>query len=114
MENRTCPVSAPDELRFLAIQKTAEKTMLEKTTRAISDAAAEVAKNMQEAGLELEPTSEGYFMFALQQVTFVRLCGGDPDSLRGGNPEIAEHIIRNCRNIVDTYWKVPIEETKTS
>ncbi|MNV89833.1 hypothetical protein D3C71_1841640 [compost metagenome] len=79
--------------------------MIEKVSRAISDATAEVRRNVQDAGLDLETTSEGYFMFAVQQATFVRLCGGNPDTLRGGNPEVGKHVIRNCRNIIDTYWK---------
>ncbi|MBW9091504.1 hypothetical protein JNB91_27255 [Rhizobium wenxiniae] len=101
----SCPIPTPQERSFLAIQRAAERTMIEKVSRAISDATAEVRRNVQDAGLDLETTSEGYFMFAVQQATFVRLCGGNPDTLRGGNPEVGEHVIRNCRNIIDTYWK---------
>lgn len=102
----SCPIPTPQERSFLAIQRAAERTMIEKVSRAISDATAEVRRNVQDAGLDLETTSEGYFMFAVQQATFVRLCGGNPDTLRGGNPEVGEHVIRNCRNIIDTYWKI--------
>ncbi|MBY3031672.1 hypothetical protein HF265_21720 [Rhizobium leguminosarum] len=105
MNTDSCPIPTPQERSFLAIQQAAEQTMLEKVSRAISDATAEVTRNVQDAGLEFEPTSEGYFMFAVQQATFVRLCGGNADTLRGGNPEVGEHVIRNCRNIIDTYWK---------
>lgn len=101
----SCPIPTPRERSFLAIQQAAEQTMLEKVSRAISDATAEVARNVQDAGLQFEPTSEGYFMFAVQQATFVRLCGGNPDTLRGGNPEVGDQVVRNCRNIIDTYWK---------
>ncbi|WP_425640388.1 hypothetical protein [Agrobacterium radiobacter] len=71
--------------------------------RATSDAAIEVATNVRDAGLSFEPTSEGYLMFAVQQATFVRLCGGNPDTLRGGNPEVRDHVVQNCRSIIDTY-----------
>lgn len=101
----SCPIPTPQERSFLAIQQAAERTMIEKVSRAISDATAEVRRNVQDAGLDLETTSEDYFMFAVQQATFVRLCGGNPDTLRGGNPQVGEHVIRNCRNIIDTYWK---------
>ncbi|UWU30950.1 hypothetical protein N2600_27555 (plasmid) [Rhizobium sp. WSM1274] len=113
MNTDSCPIPTPQERSFLAIQQAAEQTMLEKVSRAISDATAEVTRNVQDAGLEFEPTSEGYFMFAVQQATFVRLCGGNPDTLRGGNPEVGEHVIRNCRNIIDTYWKSQSAHTTT-
>lgn len=107
----SCPIPTPQERSFLAIQQAAERTMLERVSRAISDATAAVAKNVQDAGLDFEPTSEGYFMFAVQQATFVRLCGGNPDTLRGGNPEVGDHVVRNCRNIIDTYWKSQTAQT---
>ncbi len=113
MADRSCPIPTPEQQRFLAIQNAAEHTMLEKVAQAISDATDEVARNVQDAGLELEPTSEGYFTFSVQQVSFVHLCGGDPNTLRGGNPEIGEHVIRNCRNIIDSYWQEPVDEVKT-
>ncbi len=105
MKIDSCPTTTPQERSFLAIQQAAEQTMLEKVSRAISDATTEVATNVRDAGLDFERTSEGYFMFAVQQATFVRLCGGNPDTLRGGNPEVGDHIVRNCRNIIDTHWK---------
>ncbi|WP_245007048.1 hypothetical protein [Rhizobium laguerreae] len=67
MNTDSCPIPTPQERSFLAIQQAAEQTMLEKVSRAISDATAEVTRNVQDAGLEFEPTSEGYFMFAVQQ-----------------------------------------------
>lgn len=82
MNTDSCPIPTPQERSFLAIQQAAEQTMLEKVSRAISDATAEVTRNVQDTGLEFEPTSEGYFMFAVQQATFVRLCGGNADTLR--------------------------------
>ena len=104
MKTDSCPIPTPQERSFLDIQQAAEQKMLEKVARAISDAAIEVAMNVRNAGLSFEPTSEGYFMFAVQQATFVRLCGGNPDTLRGGNPEVGDHVVQNCRNIIDTYW----------
>ncbi|WCK05753.1 hypothetical protein [Agrobacterium tumefaciens] len=105
MKTDSCPIPTPQERSFLDIQQAAEQTMLEKVARAISDATIEVATNVRDAGLSFEPTSEGYFMFAVQQAMFVRLCGGNPDTLLGGNPEVGDHVVRNCRNIIDTYWK---------
>ncbi|RVH34276.1 hypothetical protein [Sinorhizobium meliloti] len=111
MTTDNCPVPTPQEQSFVAIQQAAERTMLDKVLRAVSDATTEVARNVRDAGLEFEPTSEGYFMFAVQQVTFVRLCGGNPSTLRVGSPEIGENVVRNCRNIIDTYWKSDTAQT---
>ncbi|WP_028733445.1 hypothetical protein [Rhizobium leguminosarum] len=113
METDSCLIPTPQERSFLDIQQAAEQKMLEKVARAISDAAIEVAANVRDAGLSFEPTSEGYFMFAVQQATFVRLCGGNPDTLRGGNPEVGDHVVQNCRNIIDTYWKTQSAHTTT-
>jgi hypothetical protein len=33
------------------------------------------------------------------------LCGADPKTFEGGDPEIAGHIIRNAQNISEHYWK---------
>lgn len=44
-------------------------------------------------------------MFAVQQATFVRLSGGETNTLEGGDPEIGERIARNCQDIVDHDWR---------
>ncbi|CUX55128.1 hypothetical protein GGE43_003965 [Agrobacterium tumefaciens] len=113
MKTDSCPIPTLQERSFIDIQQAAEQKMLEKVSRAISDAVIEVATNVRDAGLSFEPTSEGYFMFAVQQATFVRLCGGDPDTLRGGNPEVGDHVVQNCRNIIDAYWKSQSAHTTT-
>ncbi|WP_332302792.1 hypothetical protein [Rhizobium sp. GR12] len=102
---KTCSVPTPEQRQYLAIREAAERRMLEKVFKAIEDAVAEVADKFQEAGLEFEPTSSDYFTFTVQQVTFVRLSGGNPDTLEGGDPEIGERVVTNCRHIIDHYWK---------
>jgi hypothetical protein len=57
------------------------------------------------AGIETQPKSKDYFTFAAQQVLFVRLYGGVPVTLAGGNPEIGERIVRNGQHIIDHYWR---------
>ena len=65
----------------------------------------EVADGFRKEGLGFEPTSTDYFTFTVQQVAFVRLCGGNPDTLEGGNPEIGQRIVNNGQHIIDTYWR---------
>ena len=105
MTEKTCSAPTPEQRKYLEIRNAAERSMLDKVFKAIDVAAAEVADGFKEAGLEFEPTSREYFMFTVQQVTFVRLCGGDPDTLKGGNPELGQRIVNNGQHIIDSYWR---------
>jgi hypothetical protein len=102
---KTCSVPTPEQRQYMAIREVAERAMLTKVYQAIDDATAEVADKFRESGLEFEPTSADYFTFATQQVLFVRLCGGDPDTFKGGDPEIGGRIVRNGQHIIDHYWR---------
>jgi len=101
---KSCPVPTPEQRQYMEIREAAERAMLDKVYKAIEDATAEVATQFRQAGLEFEPTSSDYFTFTVQQVMFVRLSGGNPDTLEGGNAEIGERVVRNCRHIIDHYW----------
>ena len=104
---KSCPIPTPEQLQYMEIREAAERAMLDKVYKAIDEAAAEVADNFREAGLEFEPTSKDYFTFATQQVLFVRLCGGDPDTLEGGDPEIGAKIVSNGQHVIDHYGQTP-------
>ncbi|WP_105416507.1 hypothetical protein [Neorhizobium sp. T25_27] len=105
MTDKSCAVPTPEQRKYLVIREAAERAMLQKVFKAIDDAAAEVAGGFREAGLEFEPTSKDYFTFTVQQVAFVRLCGGNPDTLQGGDPEIGQRIVNNGQHIIDSYWR---------
>jgi sugar phosphate isomerase/epimerase len=102
---KSCPIPTPEQRQYMEIREAAERAMLDKVYKAIDDATAEVADKVQKAGLEYEPTSNDYFTFATQQVLFVRLCGGDPNTLEGGDPEIGAKIVSNRQHIIDHDWK---------
>ncbi|MDH2092072.1 hypothetical protein N5K21_25425 [Rhizobium pusense] len=89
MTENTCAIPTPEQRKYLEIR----------------EAAAEVADGLAKAGLEFEPTSRDYFAFATQQVLFVRLCGGDPETLKGGDAEIGQRIVNNGQHIIDHYWR---------
>jgi len=40
----------------------------------------------------------------MHQKLFLMLCGADPDTFEGGNPEIAARLLDNGRNISTHYW----------
>jgi len=110
---KSCSIPTPEQRQYMEIREAAERAMLDKVYKAIDDATAEVADRFQEAGLEFEPTSKDYFTFATQQVLFVRLCGGNPETLEGGDPEIGAKIVRNGQHIIDHYWKKGSSTEKT-
>lgn len=105
MSNNSCAVPTPEQRMFLEFRETTEKAMLEAIYSAIDHAAAEMADKVRAAGLDIPATDRDYFTFAAQQVLFVRLCGGDPDSLEGGDPEIGNRLVRNYQHIIDHYWR---------
>ena len=105
MSNKSCPVPTPEQRTFMEFRETTEKAMLEAIYGAIDQAAAEMARKVRLARLDIPATDRDYFMFAAQQVLFVRLCGGDPDSIEGGDPEIGERLVRNGQHIIDHYWR---------
>ncbi|WP_236734366.1 hypothetical protein [Agrobacterium tumefaciens] len=70
-----------------------------------NEAAAEVSKRLEQSGLQFEPTSKDYFLFTVQQVAFIRLCGGDPRTMQGGDPELGQRIVNNGQHIIDHYWR---------
>jgi hypothetical protein len=105
MKEKTCALPTPEQQKLLEIREAAERSMLETVFKAIDEAAAEVAGGLQEEGLQFEPTSKDYFLFTVQQVAFIRLCGGDPDTMQGGDPELGQRIVNNGQHIIDHYWR---------
>lgn len=105
MNEKTCTLPTPEQRQFLEIREAAEHAMLETVFKAIEEAAAEVAARLKESRLQFEPTSRDYFLFTVQQVAFIRLCGGDPETMRGGDPELGQRIVNNGQHIIDHYWR---------
>jgi hypothetical protein len=100
----TCPVPTPDERRYLEIQDKAEAQLWAAVMQALDQTASETEAAVAASGVSLPPPARDYFAAFVQQRLFVTLCGGDPDTFLGGDPEIAEHIIEKARNISEHYW----------
>lgn len=105
MSDTSCPIPTPEQRKFMDFQEAAEKAMLGTIYKAIEDAATFMAENVQAAKIDIPPTDHDYFMAAAQQVLFVRLCGGDPETFAGGDPEVGQHIVDNGQRIIDHYWR---------
>jgi hypothetical protein len=105
MNEKSCALPTPEQQKFLEIREAAKHSMLETVFKAIDEAAAEVAGRLEKAGLQFEPTSKDYFLFTVQQVAFISLCGGDPHTMQGGDPELGQRIVNNGQHIIDHYWR---------
>lgn len=37
------------------------------------------------------------------------MCGANPDTFKGGDPDMAYHVIRNSQGIASHYWSADID-----
>lgn len=102
--SESCPVPTPEEKRYIDIQEAAEAALWTAVNKALDTATRDVAAALGAAQSTLEPPPRDYFVATIQQKLFIALCGGDPDTFLGGDPEIAAHILENGRNIAHHYW----------
>lgn len=102
--SESCPVLTPAERQAQTILKRAEEAMVDAINAALERACTQAAEELQNIGSEMQPPAYDYFVAVAHQQLFLRLCGADPQTFEGGNPEIAAHLIRNAQNICDHYW----------
>ncbi|CDI08047.1 hypothetical protein [Agrobacterium pusense] len=103
--SESCPVLTPAERRVQDILERNEAAMMASVHAAVERASKEVAKAFEAAGSDMQPPPRDYFAAVAHQQLFLLLCGADPQTFEGGDPEIAGHIIRNAQNITEHYWK---------
>jgi len=80
MKEETCCAQTPEQRKLLEIGDAAERSMLDKVPRQSTPRPPKSRKGLRRRA---------------QQVSFVRLCGGDPVTLRGGDPELGHRIVNN-------------------
>lgn len=102
--NDSCPVLTPVERQYMQIDEKVRHTMMARIYKAIEDATAQAAQELKSTEWKDAPPAYDYFVSVAQQKLFVHLCGGDPETFEGGDPELAGHILKNGRNIVDHYF----------
>lgn len=100
----SCPAPTPAERHYIEIQERAEQTMLAAIYRALRTASEQVADELKAIGAELPPPDHDYFVAIAQQKLFLMLCGADPETFEGGNPDIAAAVLQNGQNILEHYW----------
>jgi hypothetical protein len=102
--NDSCPILSPVEQQYVEIEERARAAMLAKIYKAIEEATAEAAEALTATEWERAPPAHDYFASVAHQKLFVLLCGADPETFRGGDPQLAAHILKNGQNIVDHYF----------
>jgi hypothetical protein len=103
--NDSCHILTKAERQYVEIQDRAQNAMLETIYKAIDDAAKQAAEELKSTEWQERPPAYEYFAAVAHQKLFVLLCGGDPATLRGGDRQLAAHILRNGQNISDHYFK---------
>lgn len=107
--NESCPVPTPAERQIVDIIKRADQTLAAAVALALKEATEQAAENMRAVGQEQYAPALQYFASVVHQRMYCLMCGADPDTFEGGDPDIAYHVIRNSQNIAKHYWAADIE-----
>ncbi|MDW5317859.1 hypothetical protein [Rhizobium sp. PL01] len=110
----SCPIPTPAERKIGDIIVRSQQGMMENIHKAIEDAISQATEELHSAGLQHEADHQ-YFAAVANQQLFLFLCGADPETFAGGDPEMAAHIISNNQNISHHYFgkkgKEPVSDT---
>ncbi|CDZ29063.1 hypothetical protein NOJ05_04495 [Neorhizobium galegae] len=106
---KSCPVLTQSERQTVAVIESADKALANAVSVALEEAVKQAAEGMRGIGHEESAPALSYFASVIHQRMYCLMCGADPDTLEGGDPEIAYHVIRNSQNIARHYWSADIE-----
>lgn len=105
--------NAPDltlaERQIVDVISRADRKLAAAVSRALEDATERAAEDMRAIGQEDAAPALQYFAAVVHQRMYCLMCGADPDTFEGGNPETAYHVIRNSQNIARHYWSADVE-----
>lgn len=90
-----------------------DKTLAAAVSCALEEATKRALEDMRAIGQEDAAPALQYFAAVVHQRMYCIMCGADPDTFAGGNPETAYHVIRNSQNIARHYWSADIEPHPT-
>jgi len=105
----TCPVPTPSETQIVDVIKSADQALAEAVSLALEQAVKKAIEGMSAISQEKSAPAMQYFASVVHQRMYCLMCGADPDTFQGGDPEIAYHVIRNSQNIARHYWSADIE-----
>ena len=88
----------------------ADRILMAAVDDAIEDAARSAGHHLRDA--DDTPSRQDYFADGVMRHLFLRLCGADPATAAGGDPEIAWKILYAGRNVA-RHWEREGEDRKT-
>ncbi|MCZ4431838.1 hypothetical protein O3S81_19150 [Agrobacterium sp. SOY23] len=103
------PDLIPAERQIAAIISRADRMLAAAVSMALEKAIEQAAHDLQAIGQDGATPVLQYFASVVHQQMYCLMCGADPDTLQGGDPDIACHVIRNSQNIAKHYWSADIE-----
>lgn len=104
-----CPVLTPAERQVVDIIQRTDQALMAIVYKALQNATDQAAAEFQSIGSADRPPAYEYFAAVLHQKMYCVMCGADPDTMQGGDPDIALNVIRNSQNIAKHYWGADIE-----
>lgn len=105
----SCPVLSPAQRQIADIIRRADHTLVAAVSLALEEASRQVADEMEAVGQEDSTPPPQYFASVVHQRMYCMMCGANPDTFEGGDPDIAYHVIRNSQGIAKHYWSANIE-----
>lgn len=101
---KACPVLTETEIKLNDIVSRAKVSVLDKVMAALAEAEQAAIEGFEGNTLGAAPPPLVYFASALHQDMYCLMCGANPKTLEGGDPQIAIEVIRNSQNIARHYW----------
>ena len=102
--SNSCPVLTPAERQVADTIQRADKGVMAAVQKALEEATKQVADAWPVTDPTESPPPFEYFAAVVHQKMFLLLCGADLDTMTGGNPVMAGHLIRNEQKIVEHFW----------
>ncbi|MGF9563465.1 hypothetical protein [Neorhizobium sp. JUb45] len=102
--SNSCPVVTPAERQVADTLQRVGEGLTVAVQRALEEATQQAAGEWPAGDPTLAPPPYEYFAAVVHQKMFLLLCGADTETMTGGDPVLAGHLIRNQQNIVAHYW----------
>ncbi|MEB2845830.1 hypothetical protein GAO09_28635 [Rhizobiales bacterium RZME27] len=102
--SNSCTVFTPTEQQVVDTIQRAGEGLMAAVQNALEEATKQAADAWPTTDLTESPPPIEYFAAVLHQNMFLILCGADIETMKGGNPVMAGHLIRSEQKIVEHYW----------
>jgi hypothetical protein len=112
--SKACPILPPEERQAAEILKRIMDEMVRQVDAVLVGATEQARLQLNAAGLSYPASQQAFFASVIHQRMYCTLCGADPETLTGGNPQTALSIIRNSQMLAKHHWGADIENLSQS